>query len=176
MALADVHENAVRSAVEKLVSSGHKAIPVGCNVADEAEVAAMVEQTVSTLGRPHGVRSGRDRRGDSRSLRRPGCIRRTVRPMKTEESRICPSCGNEVSAALKFCLVCMLRGDGVGSRKARNDVNRRYCCRLLPIGEGFAGPTHEVGASPNYSERDGEDWELASDGLSLPMDDMVEFP
>ena len=30
--------------------------------------------------------------------------------MKTEESRICPSCGNEVSAALKFCPVCMLRG------------------------------------------------------------------
>ena len=30
--------------------------------------------------------------------------------MKTEESRICPSCGSEVSAALKFCPVCMLRG------------------------------------------------------------------
>jgi serine/threonine protein kinase len=30
--------------------------------------------------------------------------------MKTEESRICPSCGNEVSAALRFCPVCMLRG------------------------------------------------------------------
>ena len=30
--------------------------------------------------------------------------------MKTEESRICPSCGKEVSAALKFCPVCMLRG------------------------------------------------------------------
>jgi NAD(P)-dependent dehydrogenase (short-subunit alcohol dehydrogenase family) len=51
VALADVHENAVRSAVEELVSAGHKAIAVGCNVADEAEVAAMVEQTVSTFGR-----------------------------------------------------------------------------------------------------------------------------
>ena len=30
--------------------------------------------------------------------------------MKTEESRICPSCGKKVSAALKFCPVCMLRG------------------------------------------------------------------
>jgi serine/threonine protein kinase len=30
--------------------------------------------------------------------------------MKTEESRICPSCGKRVSAALKFCPVCMLRG------------------------------------------------------------------
>ena len=30
--------------------------------------------------------------------------------MKTEESRICPSCGNEVSGAVEFCPVCMLRG------------------------------------------------------------------
>ena len=49
--LADVDENTVRSAAEELVSAGHKAIAVGCNVADETEVAAMVEQTVSTFGR-----------------------------------------------------------------------------------------------------------------------------
>ena len=49
--LADIHENAVRFAAEELVSAGHKAIAVRCNVADEAEVAAMVEQTVSTFGR-----------------------------------------------------------------------------------------------------------------------------
>ena len=51
MALADVHENAVRSAAEELVVAGHKAIGIRCNVADEAEVAAMVAQTVSTFGR-----------------------------------------------------------------------------------------------------------------------------
>jgi NAD(P)-dependent dehydrogenase (short-subunit alcohol dehydrogenase family) len=51
VALADVQENAVRSAAEELVSAGHKAIAVRCDVADEAEVAAMVEQTVSTFGR-----------------------------------------------------------------------------------------------------------------------------
>lgn len=51
VALADVDENAVRSAAEQLVAAGHKAMPVRCNVADEAEVAAMVEQTVSTFGR-----------------------------------------------------------------------------------------------------------------------------
>src|SRR5262245_27490344 len=51
VALADVNENAVRSAAEELVSSGHKAIAIRCDVADEAEVAAMVEQTVSTFGR-----------------------------------------------------------------------------------------------------------------------------
>jgi NAD(P)-dependent dehydrogenase (short-subunit alcohol dehydrogenase family) len=51
LALADVNENAVRSAAEELVSAGHKAIAVRCNVADEAEVAAMVERTVSVFGR-----------------------------------------------------------------------------------------------------------------------------
>src|SRR5256886_12336408 len=49
--LADIDGHAVRSAAEELVSAGHKAIAVRCNVADEAEVAAMVEQTVSTFGR-----------------------------------------------------------------------------------------------------------------------------
>jgi NAD(P)-dependent dehydrogenase (short-subunit alcohol dehydrogenase family) len=33
------------------VAAGHQAIGVRCNVADEAEVAAMVEQTVSTFDR-----------------------------------------------------------------------------------------------------------------------------
>ena len=30
--------------------------------------------------------------------------------MKTEERRVCPSCGNEFSGAVAFCPVCMLRG------------------------------------------------------------------
>ena len=51
VALADVDENSVGSAVAELVSAGHKAIAVPCNVAHEAEVAAMVEQTVSAFGR-----------------------------------------------------------------------------------------------------------------------------
>ena len=49
--LADISENSVRSAAEELVSVGYKAITIRCNVADEAEVAAMIEQTVSTFGR-----------------------------------------------------------------------------------------------------------------------------
>jgi NAD(P)-dependent dehydrogenase (short-subunit alcohol dehydrogenase family) len=49
--LADVNEDGVRSAAEDLVAAGHKAIGIRCNVADEAEVAAMVEQTVSAFGR-----------------------------------------------------------------------------------------------------------------------------
>jgi NAD(P)-dependent dehydrogenase (short-subunit alcohol dehydrogenase family) len=49
--LADVEENAVRAAAEELVSAGHNAIAVPCNVADEADVAAMLQQTISTFGR-----------------------------------------------------------------------------------------------------------------------------
>jgi NAD(P)-dependent dehydrogenase (short-subunit alcohol dehydrogenase family) len=51
IALADVQENAVRSAAEELIAAGHKAIAIRCNVADETQVAAMVEQTVSAFGR-----------------------------------------------------------------------------------------------------------------------------
>src|SRR5438105_6625106 len=51
VALADVNESAVSSAAEELVAAGHKAIGIRCNVADEAEVVAMVAQTVSTFGR-----------------------------------------------------------------------------------------------------------------------------
>jgi NAD(P)-dependent dehydrogenase (short-subunit alcohol dehydrogenase family) len=48
--LADINEHAVRSAAEELIFAGHIAIAVRCNVADEAEVAAMIEQTVTTFG------------------------------------------------------------------------------------------------------------------------------
>lgn len=51
LVLADVDEDAVRSAAEELVAAGHEVIAVRCNVADEAEVAAMVDQTVSAFGR-----------------------------------------------------------------------------------------------------------------------------
>jgi NAD(P)-dependent dehydrogenase (short-subunit alcohol dehydrogenase family) len=51
VSLADLHEDATRSAAEQLVAGGQRAIAVRCNVADEADVAAMVEQTVSTFGR-----------------------------------------------------------------------------------------------------------------------------
>ena len=40
----------------------------------------------------------------------------------------------------------------------------------------FAGPAHEVGEHGRIIRSDdgGKNWELASDGLKLPMDDMVE--
>ena len=49
--LADVEENAVRAAAEEVVSAGHNAVAVRCNVADEADVAAMLQQTISRFGR-----------------------------------------------------------------------------------------------------------------------------
>src|SRR5437667_11575985 len=49
--LADVNESAARAAAEQLVTAGHKAIAIRCDVADEAQVKAMVEQTVSTFVR-----------------------------------------------------------------------------------------------------------------------------
>jgi len=49
--LADIDESAVRSAAKELAAAGHQALAIHCNVADEAEVAAMIEQTVATFGR-----------------------------------------------------------------------------------------------------------------------------
>jgi NAD(P)-dependent dehydrogenase (short-subunit alcohol dehydrogenase family) len=49
--LGDSNAEAVTAAAEGLSSAGHQAIGVPCDVADEAQVAAMVERAVSTFGR-----------------------------------------------------------------------------------------------------------------------------
>jgi NAD(P)-dependent dehydrogenase (short-subunit alcohol dehydrogenase family) len=49
--LADVNEQVVRTATDVLVNSGHKAIAVRCDVADDEQVASMVNLTVATFGR-----------------------------------------------------------------------------------------------------------------------------
>src|SRR5439155_6207238 len=49
--LADFKEDAVKAAAEELVAAGHKAIAVRCDVADDAQVATMVDRTVSEFGR-----------------------------------------------------------------------------------------------------------------------------
>jgi NAD(P)-dependent dehydrogenase (short-subunit alcohol dehydrogenase family) len=51
VALADVNIAAVRAAAEQMVAAGQKAIALRCDVADDAQVKAMVEQTVSIFGR-----------------------------------------------------------------------------------------------------------------------------
>jgi NAD(P)-dependent dehydrogenase (short-subunit alcohol dehydrogenase family) len=45
--LVDINESALRPG--GLTSAGHRAISVTCNVADEAQAAAMVERTVATF-------------------------------------------------------------------------------------------------------------------------------
>ncbi len=47
VALADWNEQALRSARDELTAQGHKALAIHCDVADDAQVAAMVEQTVA---------------------------------------------------------------------------------------------------------------------------------
>src|SRR3979490_3358207 len=49
--LADANESSVRSAAEELSAQGHKALAIQCDVADDAQVENMVEQTVATFGR-----------------------------------------------------------------------------------------------------------------------------
>src|SRR5690606_1737460 len=49
--LADYKEAAVKAAAERLIADGYKAIAIGCDVSDDAQVAAMVDRTVSEFGR-----------------------------------------------------------------------------------------------------------------------------
>ena len=49
--LADANEDAVRAVARELVAAGHKAIAVRCDVTDDDQVAAMIQGTVTELGR-----------------------------------------------------------------------------------------------------------------------------
>jgi NAD(P)-dependent dehydrogenase (short-subunit alcohol dehydrogenase family) len=51
VALADFREDVAKAEAHKLSTAGHKVIALGCDVADESQVKAMVEQTVSAFGR-----------------------------------------------------------------------------------------------------------------------------
>jgi NAD(P)-dependent dehydrogenase (short-subunit alcohol dehydrogenase family) len=49
--LSDVNEQGLRAATDELTAAGHRALGVACDVADEAQVAALVDRTVDTFGR-----------------------------------------------------------------------------------------------------------------------------
>src|ERR1700739_3316684 len=49
--LTDCNEDAVRCAPEGLAAKGHNVLPVKCDVADDAQVEAMLEQAVAAFGR-----------------------------------------------------------------------------------------------------------------------------
>ena len=48
--LADSNEKAVHAAAEELAAKGRKTLAIRCDVADDAQVEAMVEETVATFG------------------------------------------------------------------------------------------------------------------------------
>jgi NAD(P)-dependent dehydrogenase (short-subunit alcohol dehydrogenase family) len=50
VALVDPNEMAARRVADRMVAAGYKAIAIGCDVTDEAQVKKMVEQTVSAFG------------------------------------------------------------------------------------------------------------------------------
>src|SRR5215471_11468275 len=56
---------------------------------------------------------------------------RTVRSMKTESQRTCPSCGNEISGAMEFCPVCMLR-HGLAGGVASGDSSFEEAVKPTP--------------------------------------------
>jgi NAD(P)-dependent dehydrogenase (short-subunit alcohol dehydrogenase family) len=49
--LADIDDGAVRAAADDFTAAGHEALGVTCDVADEAQAAAMVERAVAAFGR-----------------------------------------------------------------------------------------------------------------------------
>ena len=49
--LADFREDVVKAEAKKLVSAGHKAIGIRCDVSDDAQVAAMVDRVVAEFGK-----------------------------------------------------------------------------------------------------------------------------
>jgi NAD(P)-dependent dehydrogenase (short-subunit alcohol dehydrogenase family) len=51
VALSDVDEQALRAATDELTAAGHRALGVACDVADEAQVTALVDRTVAEFAR-----------------------------------------------------------------------------------------------------------------------------
>jgi NAD(P)-dependent dehydrogenase (short-subunit alcohol dehydrogenase family) len=49
--LADRNEHALQAAAAHLSAAGHQALAIPCDVADEAQVAALIDRTVTTFGR-----------------------------------------------------------------------------------------------------------------------------
>ena len=65
--LADFKEDAVKAAAAELVAAGHKAIAVRATSRDDAQVAAMVDRTVSEFGRLDAAFNNAGRHGPHRT-------------------------------------------------------------------------------------------------------------
>jgi NAD(P)-dependent dehydrogenase (short-subunit alcohol dehydrogenase family) len=51
VALADWNEKEAKAAAKELADKGHKTLAIRCDVSDDAQVEAMIKQTVATFGR-----------------------------------------------------------------------------------------------------------------------------
>src|SRR3954471_8201413 len=51
VALADVDEHALGAATDDLANAGHRVLGVTCDVADEEQVAALVNRTIDSFGK-----------------------------------------------------------------------------------------------------------------------------
>jgi len=51
VALADFREDVVKAEAQKLAAAGHKVIAIRCDVSDDAQVEAMIDQIVAEFGR-----------------------------------------------------------------------------------------------------------------------------
>lgn len=49
--LADIDHDAARAAADELSATGHRALGVACDVSDETQVAALIDQTLARFGR-----------------------------------------------------------------------------------------------------------------------------
>src|SRR3984957_3228282 len=88
-------------------------------------------------------------------MRRPGCIRRTAGPMRTEDRRTCPSCGNEFSGAVEFCPVCMLRKALAGG---------------IERSSGSSAPEDAIEPTPEYTAHRFEHYELVQGEDGKPVE------
>lgn len=90
VALTDIDEAALNTAVKELTDSGHRPLALTCDVRDEAQVAAAVDRTVETFGRLDmaynnaGIQIPRDRLG--RAGHRPA-VRRPSHPQPVAPAR-----------------------------------------------------------------------------------------
>jgi len=51
VALADYNKEALQAVAQDLIDAGHQVLAIHCDVSDEAEVGAMIQQTTATFGR-----------------------------------------------------------------------------------------------------------------------------
>jgi len=100
--LADVDERALGAAADELRAQGHRVLGVACDVADEDQVAALVDRTVTEFGRldiawkryadPTAATPSFSPFSPCSRLRRAGALTRTSsRPPPAETSTSPPS-------------------------------------------------------------------------------------